>query len=60
MALRSEGSDEDGYSSISGETLQKAMTELQENPATRGNMVRELRGRILFEESEVGDIIAGI
>jgi len=45
--------EEDGYSSISGETLQKAMKELKEDPATRGNIVKELRERILVEESEL-------
>lgn len=55
MALGSIGALEDGYSSISGETLQKAMTELKENPATRGDAVRDLRDRIL-RESKVGFI----
>lgn len=43
----------DGYSCISGETLQTAIKELKEDPATRGAMVRELRDRILLTEGEV-------
>lgn len=43
---------EDGYSCISGETLEKAIKELKENPATRGNVVRDLRDRILVKERE--------
>ena len=45
--------EEDALSLISGETLQKAVKELNENPATRGNLVRELRQRILAKEQEL-------
>lgn len=45
--------EEDGYSCISGETLQKAMEELKEDPNTRGDMVRELRDRIIVKEREL-------
>jgi ADP-ribose pyrophosphatase YjhB (NUDIX family) len=41
-----------GFSNISGETLQKAIKELKENPATRDDVVRELRDRILLKERE--------
>ena len=41
---------EDGYSGISGETLQTAMRELNENPATRGDAVRVLRDRVIGKE----------
>lgn len=44
---------EDAYSSISGETLQKAIKELKEDPTTRGDLVRELRDRILLKEEEM-------
>lgn len=37
---------DDGISSISGETLEKARRELGENPETRGEACRELRMRI--------------
>lgn len=50
---RSSADKEDGYSCISGETLQKAMEELKEDPNTRGDMVRELRDRIIVKEKEV-------
>lgn len=45
--------EDDGYSSISGETLQRAMQELNENPATRGIVVKELRERIVAREREL-------
>lgn len=45
--------DEDGYSSITGSTLDKAMDELNENPATRSSMVKELRIKILQRKSEL-------
>lgn len=45
--------EDDGYSGISGETLQKAMDELKEDPSTRATMVRDLRDRILVKETEL-------
>ncbi len=45
--------EEDGYSSISGATLQKAMKELKENPDTRASMVKELRARIIMKETDL-------
>ena len=45
---------EDGYSCITGTTLQKAIEELNENPATRGSVVKELRDRICAKEKELG------
>lgn len=44
---------DDGYSSISGETLERAIKELKEDPNTRGDLVRELRDKILRKEREV-------
>lgn len=44
--------EEDGYSSIHGETLQKAIEELNENPTTRAEIVREFRERIFVKERE--------
>lgn len=46
-------SDQDGFSCITGATLQKAIDELNENPATRASKVRELRDRILIKETEL-------
>ena len=46
----SNSNEEDGYSCISGETLKKAMAELNEDPTTRSSMVREFRERILKME----------
>ena len=45
--------DEDGYSSITGSTLLKAIEELNENPRTRSAQVKEFRARILQRESEL-------
>ena len=45
--------DEDGYSCITGATLQKAIKELKENPDTRASMVMELRDRILKKEADL-------
>ena len=45
--------DEDGYSSITGCTLDKAMDELNENPVTRSSMVKELRVKILQRKAEL-------
>lgn len=45
--------DEDGYSSITGLTLLKAIDELKENPATRSSTVKEFREKILQRESEL-------
>lgn len=53
MATSLLSEDEDGFSCISGETLQKAMDELKEDPATRASMVRELRSRVLTKEAEL-------
>ena len=50
---------EDGYSSISGVTLEKARKELKEDPRTRGQAVRELRARIVQKEADVRAIILG-
>ena len=44
---------EDGYSSISGATLEKARRELKEDPRTRGQAVRDLRARIVQRETDV-------
>lgn len=44
----------DGISSITGETLRKAIEELNENPTTRTSMIRELRDRISVREAELG------
>lgn len=44
---------DDGYSIISGATLEKAQKELREDPMTRGQAVRELRTRILQKEADV-------
>ena len=45
--------EEDGFSCISGATLQKAIEELNENPAIRASAVKELREKILLKEVEV-------
>ena len=45
--------DLDGYSSISGSTLRKAVEELNENPETRGSQVKELRMKILQHETDL-------
>ena len=44
---------EDGYSTISGSTLEKARQELKEDPNTRGQAVRDLRSRIIQKETDV-------
>ena len=47
---------DDGYSTISGPTLEKARKELKEDPNTRGQAVRELRARIIQKEIDVRQI----
>ena len=47
-----DSSEEDGYSSIHGETLTKAIEELNENPATRASIVKDFREKILIKERE--------
>lgn len=42
--------EEDGHSSISGATLEKARIELNEDPSTRAAAVQELRSLILQRE----------
>ena len=44
--------EEDGYSSICGETLQKAIEELNEDPSTRASIVKEFREKIFVKEKE--------
>ena len=53
MASLTRQESEDGYSSITGGTLQKAIKELNENPVTRGSIVKELRDRICAKEKEL-------
>ena len=47
------GTDIDGYSTITGRTLHIAIEELNEDPATRGSKVKELRARIIQREAEL-------
>ena len=47
------GTDIDGYSTITGRTLRIAIDELNEDPATRGSKVKELRARIIQREAEL-------
>ena len=44
--------EEDGYSSISGSTLEKARLELNEEPSNRAAAVQELRRLIVQGESQ--------
>lgn len=53
MASCLELEGQDGYSTITGATLEKARRELKEDPNTRGQAVRELRARIVQKENEV-------
>lgn len=53
MAACTELEGEDGYSTIRGATLEKAVRELKEDPETRGQAVRELRARIIQKERDV-------
>lgn len=53
MAACTELEGEDGYSTIRGATLEKAVGELNEDPRTRGQAVRELRARIVQKERDV-------
>ncbi len=46
-------SETDGFSNICGETLQKAIEELNENPVTRASMVKEFREKIIVKEREL-------
>lgn len=45
--------DEDGYSSISGATLEKARVELNEDPSTRAAVIRQLRSLIVRGDEKV-------
>ena len=60
MAACTELEGEDGYSSIRGATLEKAMRELKEDPKTRGQAVRELRARIVQKERDVSTCIGDL
>ena len=45
-----DGWEDDGYSSISGATLEKACKELGEDPSTRGQAVKDFREMILTKQ----------
>lgn len=45
--------EDDGYSSISGPTLEKACKELGENPSTRGQVVKDFREMIMRKQAEI-------